>query len=242
MKSRIMITALLLTTSVAAFAQETIGEKYDRAMEKYPTRVGFKAGPNAANMTIDNGGTINDRRSVPAWHAGVFVDIPLLPVISLQPAVLLNSKGSKYTVGDDESGNYTEISTRPLYVEVPVNVIAKIPLPNKVKLFAGAGPYMAVGVGGKNKLEGKLLGASFSRNDKIEYSNDGPSTGTNGSSYNGNLKRFDFGLNFLAGIEISHLMLSANYGYGLVNIKPGSGSNNSKYQNRVFALSIGALL
>jgi len=240
MKNWIMITALFLTTT-PLFAQETIGEKYDRAMEKFPPRIGFKAGLNAANMSIDNEGSISNKRSVPSWHVGVYVDIPLMPIVSLQPAILLNGKGSKYTIGDKEGNTYTEISTKPLYVEVPVNLIIKLPLPNKVKLFAGAGPYMAIGVGGKNSMDGKLLGASFSNDDAIEYSNDDPTTGSNGSAYNGNLKRFDFGLNVLAGLEISHLTLNANYGYGLVNIKPGASNDNSKYQNRVFSLSVGVL-
>ena len=241
MKKMIFATAVLVAATTTAFAQETAGEKYDRAMEKYPIRLGFKAGLNSANMTIDNEGTISNKRAIPEWHGCVFVDIPLLPIISLQPAVLLNSKGSKYTVGNNEGNNYTEVSTRPLYVEVPVNVLVKIPLPNKVKIFAGAGPYMAMGVGGKTSLEGKLLGATFSKNDKIEYSNDDPSNGNNGNAYNGNLKRFDFGLNLIAGIEISHLTLNANYGYGLVNVKPGADNDNAKYQNRVFSLSVGVL-
>lgn len=238
MKNTVLLFIMLFSTSTIVTAQ-TPGEKYDDVMAKYPVRFGIKAGLNAANITVDNEGTLNDKKAIPAWHAGIYVDIPLLPVLSLQPGVFLNSKGARFTIGNNESSNYTEVSMRPLYLEVPVNLVIKIPLPGKVNLIAGAGPYAAMGIAGKNRTEGKLAGISFSDKDNITYSNDDP--GTNGSAYNGDLKRFDFGLNFIAGLEISRFTLNAAYGYGLVNIKPGSANDDAKYQNRVFSLSVGLL-
>jgi len=239
MKHLLLIAALFAGT--VADAQENEGH-YERAMKDFPPRIGIKAGFNSANLTIDNAGTINDRRAIPAWHAGLVADFPLLPVLSIQPALLLNSKGAKYTVGDAGSANYSEVRIRPLYLELPVNAVVKIPLPNKVKLFVGAGPYIAYGLGGKIKTEGKLLGISFSDDDRIEYGNDDPANGSNGSRYKGSLKRFDAGINLLAGIEIGHLILNVGYGYGLMNIRPGSDNDDSKYQNRVGSVSVGIML
>jgi hypothetical protein len=110
-----------------------------------------------------------------------------------------------------------------------------------LKIFAGAGPYAAYGLGGKNKIEGSFLGAGFSDEDDIDYSNDNPRTGNNGSRYQGSLKRFDFGVNLLAGVEINHVMFNVGYGYGLVNIRPGSDNDNGRYRNRVASASIGFL-
>jgi hypothetical protein len=239
MKCLLLIAGLLAGTIANAQEDET---RYDRAMKDYPARIGIKAGINSANITVDNAGNVADRRAIPAWHAGVVADFPLLPVLSIQPALLLNSKGAKFRIGDEGSANYTEVRMRPLYLELPVNAVVKIPLPNKVRLFAGAGPYIAYGLGGKIKTEGKLLGISFSEDEKIEYGNDDPANGSNGSRYKGNLKRFDMGVNLMAGLEIGHLMLNAGYGYGLMNIHPGSDNDDAKYQNRVGSVSVGIML
>lgn len=237
MKNKLSIAmAILMLGGSSAFAQNAAEKRYDKAMEDYHTRVGIKAGPSLANLTMDNAGTINDKKAIPAYHVGLYVDVPLLPVFSLQAGLQLGMKGSKFTLGDENSGTYTKVSQHPLYLELPLNAVVKIPLVNKVKLIAGAGPYIAMGIGGKNKVEGKLLGVSYSDEKSITYSSD-----NNSSGYNSDLKRYDAGLNFLAGIEISKFTLNANYGYGLSNIKSGSNNNSAKYNNRVASLSVGLL-
>lgn len=205
-------------------------------------KVGFgvKGGLNSANITMDKDGNVNDKRGILSYNIGVYADVALLPVLSIQPGIFLGGKGSKFTVGDEGSNNFTRVKTLPTYVEVPINVVVKLPLMNKVKLFFGAGPYAAVGVGGKNTIDGKLLGSAFSDNTNITFSND--NVNSTGSSYKGDLKRFDAGLNILGGIEISHFTLDANYGYGLVNIKPGATNGSDyKFQNRVLTIQVGLL-
>ncbi|RYD77471.1 MAG: PorT family protein [Sphingobacteriales bacterium] len=198
------------------------------------THFGVKGGLNVANMTIDNAGSVNDKRSVLSYNAGVYGDFAIIPVLSVQPGLFISGKGSKYTIGDENSGTYVRVSSKPLYLELPVNLLLKIPVFNNVKIFAGAGPYIAAGIGGKNVTEGKLLDVDYKRDSKITYS----SEQTGGSSANENLKRFDGGFNVLAGVELGKFTLDVNYGYGLVNIKPGT-TNNEKYQNRVIAVQAG---
>ncbi len=160
--------------------------------------------------------------------------------MSIQAGLGLSGKGASFTYGDKSSGTWYELKTNPLYLELPVNIVGKIPLGSNSNIFFGAGPYGAMGIGGKYKVTGEVLGFNYSKEDGITFSNDDPTNGQNGES--GDLKRFDFGLNFLAGIEIKHITLNANYGLGLVNIKPGSKNNdNDKYKNRVFSLSVGYL-
>lgn len=237
MKNQVTIAlAALLLTSGSAFAQDKVGARYDKAMENQHVKFGIKAGPSLANLTIDDAGTINDKKAIPAYHVAVYADVPLLPVFSIQAGLQLGMKGSKFTLGDENSSTYTKVSQRPLYLELPLNAVVKIPLVNKVKLIAGAGPYIAMGIGGKTKTEGKLLGVSYSDESSISYSDK-----NNNANYNGDLKRYDAGLNFLAGIEISKFTLNANYGYGLSNIKSGSNNNSAKYNNRVASLSVGLL-
>jgi hypothetical protein len=237
--NKIMGFLVVLAIGTPAAAQETVSEKYDKAMENHPVRFGIKAGLNYSNLTINNAGAVNDKKGIAGWHAGVLVDIPLLPLLSVQPGLLITQKGSKFTVGDNSGATYNEVTTRPLYLEMPVNVLLKIPLPNKVKIFAGAGPYIAAGITGKNAMEGRLLGTPFSDKESIQYGNDDPDN--NGSAYSGSIKRFDVGANLIAGLEISHMILNANYGVGLTNIKPGSSNGGDKYKNRVFSVSVGVL-
>jgi len=230
------MAVLILFVKVGVSAQEKIGERYDKAMEHYPIRFEIKAGPSFANLAMNNASTVNNKNIIPAWHVAGLVDIPLLPVLSVQGGIQVGMKGAKFTVGDNSSNTFTNVSTHPIYLEVPLNLVVKIPIVNKVKLFAGAGPYLAAGIGGKNKLDGQLLGVSFSNDNSIQYN-----SSDNSSNYNNDLRRFDAGLNFLAGLEISHLSLNANYGYGLSNIKSSSDNNSAKYSNRVVSISIGVL-
>lgn len=205
-------------------------------------QVGIKAGYNLANLTITDNGTTNDKRSTSSFRVGAYLDFPLISVLSVQPGLFVSGKGSQYTIGDNNSNNYTEVRTNPIYLELPVNAVIKLPLADNADLFLGAGPYAAMGVAGKNRVKGKLLGIGFENDDKIEYSNDDPANGNNGSAFKGNLKRFDAGLNALVGVRVNKLTLDVNYGLGLVNISPGSSNTtNNKYQNRVLSFNVGLL-
>ena len=235
-----MAIAVLGLTGIANNAIAQDGAENKREVS-FKLRFGVKGGLNIANVTIDNNGSVNDKKAIPSFNLGMYADIALLPMLSLQPGLTVGGKGAKFNIGDPESNNYSSMQTRPIYLELPVNMVVKIPLVNKVKLFAGAGPYIAAGIGGKNKIEGKVLGLAYSDDSKITYSNDGLD-GNNGNFYKGDLKRFDAGFNVLAGLEISHFTLNANYGYGLMNIKPGSTNGvDNKYQNRVVSIQVGLL-
>jgi hypothetical protein len=236
-KSTLITAAFILLAAGTSFAQDQIGARYDKAMKNHPIRFGIKAGPSFSNLKVENaGGNVYDKQPIATGHVAAYVDIPLLPAFSIQTGLQLGMKGARFTVGDNSTGTYTEVNTRPVYLEIPLNAVVKLPIGNKLNVNLGAGPYIAAGVGGKNKLEGKLLGVSYSDDKSIHYNSD-----NNSSSYNSDLKRFDAGLNFLAGVEISHFTLNANYGHGLSNIKSGSDNNNMKFSNRVVSISFGVL-
>lgn len=107
--------------------------------------------------------------------------------------------------------------------------------------FFGAGPYIAIGVGGKRKIEGRNFDLTYSSKEKIEYSNDDPTTFNNEEGTGlGVIRRFDYGLNGTAGFELKNVLIGLNYGYGLAKLQ--SGSNNSKDNNnkhRVLSISVG---
>lgn len=200
----------------------------------------LKAGVNFANISITNDGDVDENKTLTSFQVGFTGDLKLADILYLQPGILLTGKGSKTSSGDPNGNTWYKATTNPMYVEIPVNLVLKTP-GKDLRFFAGAGPYLGIGIAGKNKTEGKFLGAYFKSEDNIEWSNDDPSTLNyeEGAGY-GIMKRFDYGLNFLAGIEFNKTLLSLNYGYGLAKLQSGSNSSaDDKNKHRVVSLTIG---
>jgi len=162
--------------------------------------------------------------------------------ISLQPGILFTGKGSKIQRGNPSDNGYFKQSSNPYYIEVPVNLVFKAPIGTGTRFFAGAGPYIAIGIAGKNKTEGRtILGTTFNSERDIQFSDDDPTTFSEeeGTGF-GVLKRFDYGLNGTAGIEGKSVVLGVNYGLGLAKLQSGSNSsqdNNNKH--RVLSFTLG---
>lgn len=202
----------------------------------------LKGGVNFANVSIADDGDIDDAKMLTSFQVGLGLNVKVLPFIFFQPAVLFTGKGSKTESGEETDATYFRATSNPFYIEVPANFVVKTPGP--VRLFAGAGPYIAIGIAGKNKVDGKFLGTSFHSEKDIEWSDDDPSTldYEEGAGY-GIMKRFDYGLNGTAGIETSNIVLAVNYGLGLAKLQSGSGSgDDDKNKHRVFSLTLGIKL
>ena len=225
---KLIMTAVVSTTFFisSSFAQES--------------SVFLKAGLNLANVSVTDNGSIEEANMLPSFHIGIQGDLPVTSFLSIQPGLLFGGKGSKTQSGSPSDASYYKATTNPFYIEVPVNVVFKAPISKDAKFFAGAGPYAAMGIAGKRKAEGKIFGVSFSSNDKIDFSNDDPTTsGEEGAGF-GILKRFDYGLNGTVGFEGANTSVSLNYGLGLAKLQSGSDSgtdNNNKH--RVLSFSIG---
>lgn len=225
MKTKIIAAAILLITGVSVHGQI------------------FRAGVNLANISVTNDGDIDDNKMLTSFQVGVIGNIKLLPVLYFQPGVIFTGKGSKTQSGETTDATYFRATSNPYYIEIPANFVFKTPT-GLVKFFAGAGPYLAIGIAGKNKVDGKFLGASFSSEEKIEWSDDDPSTldYEEGAGY-GIMKRFDYGLNATAGIEMSRSVLSVQYGHGLAKLQSGSNSSaDDKNKHRVFSIALGLKL
>jgi len=210
-------------------------------------RVGVKGGLNLANISVDNDGSVDENRTLPAYHIGVIADMPLIQnILSFQPGVFYSSKGSKLESGDKDNPSvtnpYSKYTTKPQYIEIPLNFVGKLPVGTNTRLFAGIGPYFAFGVAGKNKYEfnNGLVNtsgdASIEWDDDTPFNNDDPNQGWN------KYKRFDWGGNVMVGAEISHFLVSAQYGMGFNKINSGADdSSSNKSKHRVFSVSAGFL-
>ncbi|MET0635030.1 MAG: porin family protein [Chitinophagaceae bacterium] len=194
----------------------------------------LRGGVNFANISNANDGSTSDSKMFTTWQAGIIGDLNITEFLAIQPGILYTSKGVKTETGDEGSAFYQKLTFNPQYIEVPVNLVFKTPT-GKAKFFVGAGPYAAVGVGGKFKGEGLV---DFS--NKIEFSDDDPLTQEEEDAGAFRVKRFDYGFNGLVGIEASSMVISANYGLGLAKIRSGEDSGeNDNNKHRVFSVTLG---
>jgi hypothetical protein len=202
----------------------------------------IKAGVNLANISITDDGSVNDAKQLTSFHVGLIAEVPLgSDFITLQPGLFYTGKGSKTQSGNTGSGTYSKQTFSPKYIEVPANIVFKLKVGKEGRVFAGAGPYVAIGITGKNTIEGRFAGVDYSGEKDIKFSNDDPATWNQeeGAGF-GILRRFDYGLNGTAGIESKSLVLSVNYGYGLAKLQSGSNSSaDDANKHRVLSLSIG---
>jgi hypothetical protein len=198
-------------------------------------------GVNLANVSVTDNGRVDDANMLTSFHVGIIGDLPIAGIVSFQPGLLYTGKGSKVQKGNEGDIGYFKQTFNPSYIEVPMNLVFKTPAVKSTRFFAGAGPYIAIGVAGKAKTESNFgVGITKTEHD-IEFSNDDPTTFNEeeGTGF-GVLKRFDYGLNGTAGIEGKSIVFSVNYGLGLAKLQSGSNSsedNNNKH--RVLGFTLG---
>jgi hypothetical protein len=222
-----IICSLAITLfAIATYAQE--GAVY------------LKGGLNIANVSTSSDGRIDDANALASFHVGIMGDVPVGKFFAIQPGLLFTGKGAKTQTGQPGDSYYYKATSNPLYIELPVNFVVKVPIAKGSAFFVGAGPYAAIGVAGKNKTNGNAGLVAFSGNDNIKFSNDDPTTFNEQEGAGmGIMRRFDFGLNGTAGFELDKVLFSVNYGYGLTKINSVAKNDDDKNKHRVLSLSIG---
>ena len=221
-----VILGLVLTTTVALATE---------------AQVYVQGGLNLANITKTNDGQTEKNNILPSFNVGLMGRLPITSMFSLESGALLTGHGSKAETYFNGGADYIKTKFNPLYIQVPLNAVIKIPLQKGSSVFFNAGPYAAIGIGGKSRSESKFgpLLASYTKN--IEFSNDDPFTSNEEDAGYNKLKRFDFGLNFGGGFQFEHFIIKANYGLGLAKINSTESNNNANDKNkyRTFSLSVG---
>lgn len=175
-----------------------------------------------------------------AYNIGATIDWALTDVFSFQSGLMFTSKGYSYDFKnpngiDDYYANlegYDKVIIN--YLEVPVNFTYKI---DDFQIYAG--PYLAYGIGGKNKwdythIAGSDLGVTkykpvFKSVDDVELNDEE-------KAYFG----LDYGLNFGIGYQVGPILFNAGYSLGLGNITAEYDEEYRKdfqESNRVISLS-----
>ncbi|NQT25450.1 PorT family protein [candidate division KSB1 bacterium] len=218
------IAALILSFSNVSMAQIT---------EK-----GVKAGFYMANATgsdvDDVFGMDVDVKSKNGFAIGGYVLYPLNETITLRPEVLYCQKGAIWE--GSESGSYNGYSYEAeitatanlTYLEIPVLFQYNIASSGTMKPFVFAGPYVALKMGAKMKIEQKItvMGHTESESETDDMDD---------------VKGTDFGLVIGVGAKVTDkIHIDARYSMGMTSIDDSSEDMDIK--NKVIAITAGYAL
>jgi hypothetical protein len=174
---------------------------------------GYIFGMNLSTLKLKTEGLSSNPDTQIGVHYGAIFEIPLNNHFTFRPELLLSAKGSDY----DIDSIYHSLS--PVFIEIPLLAVCTFGSDVfKFSLFAG--PYIACGMGGY-----KIVGDGELKN--LKY----------GSGENKDLRPFDIGFNFGAGLTIKRMLISAQYGIGLANLSTDT-SDGAEMKNRVIGISI----
>lgn len=188
---KFLMTAVLGMFALAGFSQV----KWDA-----------KFGMNFSNMT-----KIDESKALPGFTLGVGMDYGFNENWSLQSGLMISSKGFKFKEGDWKD------KYRPIYLDIPILAAYKFNISDNTKFVINAGPYLAIGLGGKNKETDEEDIKLF---DKDGY----------------DWKRFDLGIQYGIGLELSDrylINLTGQNGF----ISPVDGGDDPK--NMTFTICVG---
>jgi hypothetical protein len=198
-------------------------------------------GVNFANITKTASGQTENNNMLTTFNVGGMGRFGLSKIIDLESGLIFTGRGSKAETYFNNGNDYVKSKFNPYYLELPLNLVVRVPIAFNSHLFFHAGPYIAVGVAGKSKMETKVGPVISTSEETIKFSNDNPFTSQQDDAAYDKLKRFDYGMNLGGGFQFKHLLLRANYGLGFskINSTESNNSVNDKNKYRTISLSIG---
>ena len=115
---------------------------------------------------------------------------------------------------DAETSKSAKWKSDAHYLNIPIHVGYKIPVGDKISLFASVGPYFGIGLFGKYKAVTDKSETTLAKNVFDDYMN-----------------RFDWGIGGKIGVEcMRHIQISIGYDWGLKKIRHDK-LNDSKNRN-----------
>lgn len=214
-----LILGIALTAGSLAFAQTTTSSSN---MSASPVQFGIKAGINVSSISKDG---YEDAKSKVGFAGGVFANIPLSEMFSVQPEVMYSQMGSKVTSsysGTVLGNNFTSKSSATLnldYVTVPLMLQFRA----TPAFYVEAGPEFGFLVSAKTK-------------DASTTTVNGSTTTT--TSESGDVKDYFSGFNMGVGLGLGYDItpnfgISARYvaGFTDINKKDSNTNGNTSLQN-----------
>lgn len=197
---------------------------------------GVRAGLNINSLSYSGSQTELDLKSRAGFHAGAVLDWNFASDFYLQPGVFFTTRGAKSEFSEPEFNYSLTQKINASYLQIPVVVSYRLPVGQSLKIDFHAGPYFAFGLGGKVKFEENDGGEVTKWDYKVfKKSTD--------EQENGDIKPFDMGLRFGAGVHIQKFYVGLEYDLGLSNIARTGDmyqwDNNDKLRNGSFAITVG---
>jgi hypothetical protein len=207
-------------------------------------QVYLQGGLNIANISTSNDGQTQNSNAIGSFNAGFMGRFGISDFFDLETGAIFTGQGAKSVT--NYGTNTITTTFRPYYVQVPLNAIVKFPLGDpkvtKANIFVFAGPYAAIGVGGRSTTTNSLDGSQQS--SSIKFDNEDPFTSDQENAAYDKLKLWDFGINMGGGIDFGTVLIKAQYGLGLTKINSEEGDNekNDKDKYRTVSISLGIKL
>lgn len=210
----VLVMTLLLTGTLA------------QAQVRLATRVGL----NLATVNVPQQHSIYSNTARVGFQGGLLLDWPITKTFSLQPALLVSSKGTdfyiahtNYQTGVSSSSPY--LSVKLVYAEVPVLALFKAKLGQSCRVYGGLGPYLGIGIGGK--LDSPLL---YLVDTSIPFGS--------GRYPSFLFRRLDYGASLATGIDVKRWQFGFTYNRGLI----GVGTGVQEGYNQTLSMTVGVWL
>jgi hypothetical protein len=195
--------------------------------------IGIQGTGNLASAKIKMENDFDYTKSMKAMPgAGIVAQFNISENFAIRSGVnyVQNGVVLKATV-DGETSMKVKLENNLHYVQVPVNFLFKAPV-SMVTLYAGGGAFFNYGISGKTKSTltyNMPDGEVFSETEKVDAFKKEEDGGAG-------LKRTDFGVAALAGLQFGKFFANVGYQFSLSNSVEAEGG---EYKNRGLQLTIG---
>ena len=214
---------MLLTKLLPTFLAIALALSAATAAAQTTFKLGVRGGTNRALTTVAPAGSATglntydrsaDKSAIYAWQAGLVLEAAF-GKFAVQPALVFSQKGEKFTTDvyfNALGGGFAASSSstnRYNWLELPINFVYTLHGDHGLQVFAG--PYVAMGVGGRQ------TGTNYFAAPNISYA---PYEFNNQVTYGAgtNNRRFDAGINFGLGYRQGPVQVQAGFGLGFVNL------------------------
>src|SRR6187399_1962983 len=99
----------------------------------------IQGGLNLANISKTNDGQVEKNNVLPTFNAGILGRLPITTMFSLESGLLFTGRGPKAETYFNGGNDYIKSRFNPLYLEVPVNAVVKIPMNESSGFFLYGG-------------------------------------------------------------------------------------------------------
>ncbi len=182
-------------------------------------RLGPTIGLNFSYMNWELRGDQVSKKFIVRGQVGLITEIKLHRELYLRHGLLVTEKGAKYLVGT------SELLITPLYLEIPMSVVKKVPVDNtKLSFLFLGGVFLDYAIGGTYKY------SNWENSQNIKY----------GSGSQNDMKEIDFGFNCGFGIDFFKFSIIAKYDHGFTNLASENTSNEAM-KSRLISVSFAYL-